>query len=129
MPVWLTVSMVRAIHLQAIAAAGGAIGIRDETLLESALAVPRNRYQYAGQSPTIPELAAACGFAIIRNHPFVDGNKRAGIIAVAVFLALNGYDFEPDEAEGVTIVMGVAGGDIPEFAFAHWVSEAAIFRT
>jgi len=126
-PRWLTVAMVKSIHLQGISNAGGDSGIRDEALLESALERPRNLYAYA-ESPTLPELAAAYGHGIIRNHPFVDGNKRAGIVAVAVFLDLNGYRFQPDEAEAAHIVIALAAGDIDESAFAAWIADFTIRR-
>lgn len=119
--------MLKSIHLQAIAAAGGSEGIRDDCLLESALDRPRNLHAY-GDTPSLPQLAAAYGHALIRNHPFIDGNKRAGILAVAVFLDLNGYRFCPDEAEAANIVIALAAGEIDESVFAGWVADFTIRR-
>tara|TARA_R110000787_G_scaffold14593_3_gene44906 strand:- start:153 stop:542 length:390 start_codon:yes stop_codon:yes gene_type:complete len=127
-PRWLTVPMVKAMQSQAIAAAGGANGIRDEALLESALDRPRNLFAHADDA-TLPQLAAAYGHGIIRNHPFIDGNKRAGILAVAVFLDLNGYRFQPDEAEAATIVIALAADEIDEDIFARWIADFTIRRT
>ena len=127
-PRWLTVPMVKAMQSQAIAAAGGANGIHDEALLESALDRPRNLFAHADDA-TLPQLAAAYGHGIIRNHPFIDGNKRAGILAVAVFLDLNGYRFQPDEAEAATIVIALAADEIDEDIFARWIADFTIRRT
>ena len=125
---WLTPEIVNGLHLQAIAAAGGSPGIRDEGLLQSAVDRPRNIDAY-GDAPTIHQLAAAFGFGIVRNHPFIDGNKRAGILASAVFLEVNGYAFRPDEAEAVRVVLALAASDLEERVFAEWIADFTIRKT
>ena len=127
-PRWLTVRVVKGLHLLSIAAAGGAAGLRDEGLLQSAIDAPRNLYSYS-DNPSIHELAAHYCVGIIRNHPFMDGNKRAGILATATFLDLNEYLFRPDEAEGARIVIALAAGEIDERGFAGWVTDFTIRRT
>lgn len=127
-PVWLTLGVVKGLHLQAIAAAGGSTGIRDEGLLESAIERPRNLYFY-GDQPSIHDLAAGYCIGIVRNDPFIDGNKRTGILAAAVFLDLNGYIFRPDEAEAATIIIALAAGQVDEQAFAAWVADFTVRKT
>ncbi len=121
-PKWLTLAMVRAIQAQSVAVYGGPGGIRDENLLESALDRPRNLLAY-GDNPTLFELAAAYCFGIIGNHPFVDGNKRAGLLAANAFLDLNGYEFRPSEVEIVKVIMAVASGAADERLLAAWFSD------
>ena len=118
-PRWLTMEMVRAIHEESLTLFGGAAGVRDEALLESAMAHPRSLFAY-GASPTIHHLAAAYCSGIVRNHPFIDGNKRAGLLAARAFLFLNGYDFDPDEAEEVNFIVELAAGTLDEGALAEW---------
>ncbi len=121
-PKWLTVDMVRALHAEGVARFGGTAEVRDEGLLESAVERARNLYAY-GDDPSLFDLAAATCAGIVKNHPFVDGNKRAGALAAAVFLDLNGYDFRPPEVEVVTMIMGLAAGEIDEGALARWITE------
>jgi death-on-curing protein len=121
---WLTARMAIAIHGQAIALVGGAPGIRDAGLLDSALDRPRNLAAY-GDAPTIFDLAAAYCVGIVRNHPFVDGNKRTGYLTAHVFLGLNGIAIEPEEADIVTYVEGVAAGTVDEAHVAQWLAQAS----
>ncbi len=121
-PKWLTVDMVRALHAEGVARFGGAAELRDGGLLESGLERARNLQAY-GDNPNHFDLAAAVCAGIVKNHPFVDGNKRAGALAAAAFLDLNGYDFRPPEVEVVTMIMGLAAGEIEEDALAQWMSE------
>ncbi len=121
-PKWLTVDMVRALHAEGVARFGGSAELRDGGLLESGLERARNLYAY-GDDPSPFDLAAAVCAGIVKNHPFVDGNKRAGALAAAVFLDLNGYDFRPPEVEVVTMIMGLAAGEIDERALARWITE------
>ncbi|MCH8092301.1 MAG: type II toxin-antitoxin system death-on-curing family toxin [Proteobacteria bacterium] len=118
-PGWLTMEMVRAIHEESLTLFGGAAGVRDEALLESAVAHPQSVFAYAGK-PTIHHLAAAYCSGIIRNHPFIDGNKRAGLLAARAYLYLNGYDFDPDEAEEVNVIVELAAGNLGEDALGEW---------
>ena len=96
-------------------------GIRDEWLLESALACPRNLFAYEPDTATLPKLAAAHGSGIIRNHPFVDGKKRTGLLAMAVFLRVNGYELYPDAAEEVAIILELVAGELSDESLAEWV--------
>lgn len=121
-PEWLTPRMVMAMHAQAIALVGGLAGIRDQGLLESALDRPRNLAAY-GDSPDIFDLAAAYCVGIVKNHPFIDGNKRTGYLAAHTFLELNGYDVAPEEADIVTVIMGVAEGTYDESVVAEWLKD------
>ena len=95
--------------------------MRDEALLDSALAAPRNLLAY--DDPSVFDLAAAYCLGIIRNHPFVDGNKRAGLLAANAFLHLNGYNFRPDEAETVNVIMAVASGGANEALLSSWFAD------
>jgi death-on-curing protein len=101
---------------------GGLPGLRDEDLLESALARPRQRLAY---EPTtdLAEMAAAYAFGLARNHPYRDGNKRVAFVTMAVFLGLNGLEFSATEAEVVTTMVALAAGTIDEAALAGWVRE------
>jgi death on curing protein len=120
-PVWLTAELVKAIHDRQLRLFGGPPGIRDEGALESALGRPVNRRAY--QSADLAELAAAYAFGIARNHPFVDGNKRASLLAMITFFGLNGVDFIADEAEAVVMIRGVAAGEIDEEGLARWIRD------
>ncbi len=96
--------------------------------MRSAIARPRNT-RAQGAAPSLHALAAAYGYGIIRNHPFIDGNKQAGILASAVFLEINGYAFQPDEAEAVNFVLALAAGDIEERVFADWIADFTTRKT
>jgi death on curing protein len=119
--VWLSADLVKAIHDTQLKMFGGPGGLRDEGALESALGRPKNRWAYEGAD--LPDLAAAYGFGIARNHAFVDGNKRAALLAVVTFLGLNGIDFVADEAEAVVIIRGVAAGEVDEAGLARWIRD------
>ena len=126
-PRWLTPRMVMAIHAEAVALFGGSPGLRDGGLLESALDRPRNLYAY-GDAPSLFDLAAAnCG-GIVRNHPFVDGNKRAGYLVGHTFLEVNGFEFRPPEPEIVTMIMALAASQTDEQALAEWFSDYSTRR-
>lgn len=119
--VWIMRSVVIAAHHEQLAEHGGATGIRDGGLLDSALARPENLAAYG--SPDVAALAAAYGFGIVRNHPFVDGNKRAALIATELFLALNGFELVVDDAECVLVVLALAASELKEEEFAAWLRE------
>ncbi len=120
-PAWLTAELVKAIHDRQLRLFGGPAGIRDEGALESALGRPINRWAY--EQAGLPALAAAYAFGIARNHPFVDGNKRAALLALVTFLGLNGIDFAADEAEAVVMIRGLAAGEVDEAGLARWISD------
>lgn len=119
-PIWIDERDVLAIHGQLLAAYGGSPGLRDEGLLQSALARPRQHHAYADQSDVI-EMAALYTAGIVRNHPFVDGNKRAGFVAGVLFLELNGFTFMASEEDATQAVLGLAGGTLDEAAYTAWL--------
>jgi len=121
--VWISRELILAVHDEMLAQYGGASGIRDEGLLESALARPVNRAVYGG--PDIAELAALYAIAIARNHPFVDGNKRAAFGAMTLFLSLNGLELEAPEVEAAEIMLKMAGNYIEDEEFSAWVAAHA----
>jgi death-on-curing protein len=120
-PVWLDVSLVVDIHAEQLAIFGGPDGIRDVGLLESALGRPRNKWEY--EQAELPELAAAYAFGIARNHPFVDGNKRAAFAAIIVFLGLNGIEFDAPPAEATAIILDLAAGLVGEEGLTRWIRD------
>lgn len=113
--------LVEALHDETIAAFGGRDGLRDEHLLESALARPRQVWHYRRETSLV-DLAAALAFELVRNHPFVDGNKRVGLLAIRAFFHLNGLAFVPDEEATVLAIEALASGDLNEAALASWIS-------
>jgi death-on-curing protein len=117
--VWIVRSVVIAAHNEQLAEHGGAAGIRDAGLLDSALVRAENLAAYG--DPDIAALAAAYGFGIVRNHPFIDGNKRAALITTELFLAMNGAELVVDDAECVLTVLALADGELEDAAFAAWL--------
>jgi death-on-curing protein len=120
-PFWLTRQMIIAIHDEQLAIHGGASGLRDEGMLDSALDRPRNKWSYEGAD--LPELAAACAFGIARNHPFVDGNKRTSLLALYTFLGVNGIDFIVPEADAAAIILSLAAGEVSEQSLTRWIRD------
>lgn len=121
-PRWVSARAIRYLHLESLRQFGGAEGVRDEGLLESALARPRNLFAYEGETEPC-RLAAAYAGGLVRNHPFVDGNKRAALAAAGVFLMLNGLDLVADTAQATVAVLDLASGDLPEEGFAAWLRD------
>ena len=119
-PVWLDQRSVLALHADLLREYGGLEGLRDEVLLESALARPQNQAAYG--DPSLAGMAAAYAFGIARNHPFVDGNKRTALAAADVFLQLNGHEIVVDEVEAVTVIRDLAAGEIGEEELAAWIT-------
>ncbi|MEL6369679.1 MAG: type II toxin-antitoxin system death-on-curing family toxin [Pseudomonadota bacterium] len=117
---WITKQIALAAHEQSLADHGGASGIRDAGGLESALALPLQLAAYG--SPSIFELAASVCQGIVRNHPFVDGNKRTGFLFSYVFLGMNGYELDADQSEAAAIIIDLAAGKITEADYALWLS-------
>ena len=113
-----------AIHSDQVREHGGLTGVRDENGLESALTRPRQKWQYASQTD-VPMLAAAYAFGLVTNHPYHDGNKRIGFLAMVTFLALNGHEFAADDAEVVTKFVALADGAVTESALATWIRQHA----
>lgn len=118
---WIDPAVVRAVHEEQLAEHGGAAGVRDEGLLESALARPRHLAQYG--DPDAAALAASYAFGIARNHPFIDGNKRTAFVAAELFLAINGSSLVADDADCVLTMLALAASDIDEPTFAAWLRE------
>jgi death-on-curing protein len=119
-PVWLARLVVDALHADQIREHGGLAAVRDDNALESALA--RAQQKLADDSAAdIPELAAAYAFGLARNHPYRDGNKRIGFLAMVTFLGINGYDFDASEEDVVTTILSLAAGDLTEERLAEWV--------
>ena len=124
MTVWLSRDLVLGIHDEQVAEHGGAPGLRDKGLLESALARPLNLASYG--EPDIAELAATYAVAIARNHPFVDGNKRTAYVCLETFLTLNGMDFPASDADAVLMTLAIAARDIADEEFTAWVRAHAV---
>ncbi|MBD3893896.1 type II toxin-antitoxin system death-on-curing family toxin [Hydrogenophaga sp.] len=118
---WLDRQVMLAVHEEQLAEHGGASGLRDEGLFDSALSRPRNLAAYG--EPDAAALAASYGYGLARNHPFVDGNKRTAFVAVELFLWLNGQQLQADDADCVLTMLALAAGDLPEDSFAQWLRE------
>jgi death-on-curing protein len=121
-PVWIERRDVLAIHDRLLALHGGAAGLRDRGLLESALARPRQHHAYAGSPDTI-EMAALYTAGVVRNHPFVDGNKRTGFVIGVLFLELNGFEFRASEEDATQAVMSLAAATLDEAGYSAWLRE------
>lgn len=118
--IWVADSVVYAIHEAQLAEHGGIPGIRDEGLLASALARPCNLEAY-GDDLDAASLAAAYAFGIARNHPFLDGNKRTAFVVMELFLNLNGWILEADDADCISTMLALAAGDLAEKALTTWL--------
>ena len=121
-PVWLLKPAILAVHNMMISRFGGAAGIRDESLLDAALARPVNIYKYDSDA-TVAALAAAYAAGIIRNHPFLDGNKRTGFMAAYMFLDLNGATLRADEISATAMTLSLAASEIDEHDFSLWLDQ------
>jgi len=117
---WLTRQMILAIHDEAIVVFGGLTGIRDMALLDSVIDRPKNLLAH-GDNPSLFDLAAALCCGIVKNHPFLDGNKRTGLLSARAFLFLHSHVFEPTEVDEVTMMVGVANGTVDEAMLASWL--------
>ncbi|MCH9001992.1 MAG: type II toxin-antitoxin system death-on-curing family toxin [Planctomycetes bacterium] len=120
-PVWLRDDVVRAIHLRQLAEHGGAEGIRDTGLLDSALARPKNLWAYSTPRADLAALAASYAFGIVKNHPYVDGNKRTGLVVLRTFLLINGSDIEASHEEKYLTILSLADGTLDESSLADWI--------
>jgi death-on-curing protein len=118
-PYWLTTAECLALHDMMLSQYGGIAGMRDENLLESALAKPRQLFTYG--KPSLADMAAAYAAGIVKNHPFLDGNKRTGFMLGAGFLELNGFAFQATEADAVLRTLALAAGKMTEAAYAAWL--------
>jgi death on curing protein len=120
-PEWLDIDIVLDIHAEQLALFGGGDGLRDRGLLESALARPLNKFAYG--ETDLAALAAAYAFGIARNHPYVDGNKRAAFASLIVFLGLNGIDFDAPPEEATAVILELASGKLEEEGLARWIRD------
>ena len=120
-PLWLTKALVLALHDRLLSDFGGSAGLRDEGLLESALGKPKNLFAYG--KPSLCELAASYAFGIVRNHPFIDGNKRTGFVAAATFLDSNGWELTASEVDATLKTLALAASELTEAQYAVWLTE------
>jgi death-on-curing protein len=120
-PHWVDERLALAIHARLLALHGGAAGVRDEALLQSALARPRQLFAYT-EAPSLVQMATAYIAGIIRNHPFVDGNKRTGLVLGVLFLETNGCRFMAPEEDATRAILDLAGGLLDEEGFARWLA-------
>ena len=118
---WIDRRALDLLHDESIAEHGGATGVRDQGLLESALARPRNLVAYG--EPDVAALAASYAFGLARNHAFVDGNKRAALLAAGLFLAINGWKLVTTQAEATLAMLALASGELEESEFATWIRD------
>jgi death-on-curing protein len=118
-PVWVLRETVLALHERLLSEFGGSAGMRDEGMLESALARPANQFTYG--SPSLTDLAAAYAFGLVRNHPFVDGNKRIGFATAVLFLELNGRRFTASEVDSTVQTLALAAHELDESGYAAWM--------
>lgn len=123
MIVWLEKALVLAIHDRQLAEHGGSAGVRDEGLLESALARPQQLHAYGDPAPDLADLAAALAFGLARNHPFVDGNKRTAAVCCETFVELNDATLEADDPDLFPQYLALAEGKLAERDFAAWLRE------
>ncbi len=126
---YLSLREILTLHERIAAGSGGGVGVRDLGLLESAIAQPRQSFDGADLHPSIIDKAAALGFSLISNHPFVDGNKRVGHAALEVFLMLNGYELNASVDEQERVILAVAAGRLTREEFARWVADHVIEAT
>ncbi len=121
MAIWLDKQLILAIHDRQLAEHSGASGVRDDQLLESALGRPRQLYAYGESAPDLAGLAATVAYGLVRNHPFVDGNKRTAAVACELFIEQNGSVLTATDAEFYLQIMALAEGSLDAEAFADWL--------
>ncbi len=123
---WISKQALLLLHAESLAEHGGGQGMRDEGLLDSALARPQNLVAYG--EPDFAALAAGYGVGVAKNHPFVDGNKRAALLATGLFLYINGYRLTASQSDTTLTMLAVAAGDLTEDAFAAWLRQHSVTR-
>lgn len=129
MIVWITKALALAIHDRQLAEHGGGTGVRDESLLDSALARPQQAFAYGDPPPDIAALAASLAFGLARNHPFVDGNKRTAHVCYRVFLALNDSELVASQEEKYIAMLSLAEGSLGEAEFAQWLRKHLVLKS
>lgn len=120
-PIWIPKSVILALHLRQLAEHGGSDGLRDEGLLDSALARPQQLWSYGAPAPDLCALAASLATGLAKNHPFLDGNKRTAHVAYRLFLRRNGLDLDASFEDRYLAMWRLAAGEIDETAFADWL--------
>jgi death-on-curing protein len=120
-PKWLTYDQVIAIHSRQLRRFGGAVGLRDDGLLRSAIERPINKWHY--EQSELPELAAAYAFGLAKNHAFVDGNKRIAFMSMMTFLRKNRVRFAPEQAHATAMIMSLAAGEVSEESLSRWIRD------
>lgn len=128
MIVWISKALALAIHDRQLAEHGGGGGVRDEGLLDSALARPQQAFAYGDPPPDIAALAASLAFGLARNHPFVDGKKRTAHVCYRVFLALNDSELVASQEEKYIAMLGLAEGSLGEAEFAQWLRKHLVLK-
>lgn len=123
-PLWVHEALVMALHDDQISSFGGSYGIRDQNLLSASLARPRHLFRY--EQPSIFDLGAAYGFAIAKNHPFVDGNRQTTLFTMAIFVELNGYEFKASEFDAVVVMEHLADGQADQDRIAQWLRKNSV---
>ncbi len=120
-PVWLSRTVVDAIHADQVREHGGLPGVRDDNVVESSLARARQKWTYGERDVAV--LAAAYGYGIVTSHPYRDGNKRIGFLALVTFLGVNGHDLDTTDVDVVATIVELAAGRLTEHELAHWIRE------
>jgi len=126
-PRWISKKALLMLHEESLAMFGGASGLRDEGLLDSALARPLNTHAYNADS-TLADLAASYGFGIAKNHAFLDGNKRAAFLSIGMFLSINGHKLVADQVDAIQTMLAVAAGEIDERGLAAWIQKNIVAK-
>jgi death-on-curing protein len=126
-PQWINRRALLLLHEETLAEHGGLRGLRDEGLFDASLARPQHVHAYEAKAD-LARLAAAYGFGLVRNHPFNDGNKRAGFLAIGLFLALNGYELKADSVDAIQVILQLAAGELAESKLAEWIRERTVRR-
>lgn len=124
--IWIDTAVLLAVHDEQLTEHGGISGIRDTGMFESAIDRAKNLAAYG--EPDAAQLAAAYGYSLAKNHPFLDGNKRTAFVAVELFLALNGYDLQASDADCILTMLAVTASDIDEQTFADWIRSHSVNR-
>lgn len=126
MLIWISRALTLAIHERQLAEHGGIAGVRDEALLESALARPQQLFAYGQPPPDLADLAASLAYGLARNHPFLDGNKRTAHVCYRVFLRMNGADLRATDEDKYVAMLALAEGSLSEAEFAAWLRERVV---
>lgn len=126
-PRWISKKALLMLHEESLAMFGGASGLRDEGLLDSALARPLNAHAYTPES-TLADLAASYGFGLAKNHAFLDGNKRAAFLSIGMFLSINGHKLGADQVDAIQTMLAVAAGELDEQGLSAWIQKNIVAK-